>query len=105
MAGCSGWLFDIMNESGYGWGFYSPLIRMRDGGREEGLKKKNRGGNQLFTSGFLSARCSPYNGGTLGVTSTSSVRDHRSDPLLYLTTRFVSRLSRREWSRRPGRCV
>ena len=39
MAGCAGWLFDIMNESGYGWGSYSPLICIREGGREEGIKK------------------------------------------------------------------
>ena len=77
MAGCAGWLFAIMNESGYGWGSYSPLICIREGGREKW------GGYQLVTSGFLSARCSPYNGGTRVVTSTSSVRDHRSDPLLY----------------------
>ena len=54
MAGCSGWLFDIMNESGYGWGFYSPLIRMRDGGREEGLKKKKTG---VAISSLLPGSC------------------------------------------------
>ena len=46
MAGCAGWLFAIMNESGYRWGSYSPLICIREGGREEGIKKM----------GWLSAR-------------------------------------------------
>ena len=52
------------------WGSYFPPICLRGGGREDGIfKKKPWGSYQLVTSGFVSARCSPCNGGTLGVTS------------------------------------